>query len=363
MFQNNSRYRGDSETSLPYTCFSMAVNAFGCNSSLLISKLFTPLAGNVRHAKRWERPVLSALKMRQKKFEKTEPEKVLELKRRSGFLEWNRGAEIYAFGKRLQEEFRSDVLNQAFIHRSYIQKEKHKMSELDVVVENAEANMNDNEYLSEVGQKVISDLVWNYFAHFLPRLPLEGIQGVHDHLTSVETLEHISRNLGTEYIILSADYPPTAETHAKTFQAIVGALAECQGVERANLLVRDLVVTQFSGKDINDYLMIDDYFKTLKMIAERDGLGEPEPRIICRSGTNTVLANYHIGLYCNKKLIGHHAGENLDQAIQMAAFDALKRMFHTTDSAKPLRYDAVVSYPHKLQKNLPLSEWSASQFN
>lgn len=206
------------------------------------------------------------------------------------------------------EKYRDYVIYRGILSwlsfRSFIAEERKKMAELHVEPE--QMDMKDNQYLSEVGEKAISDHVWNYFAHFFPRLPLEAVQCVHDSLTSVTTLAHISKNIGTEHIILSAEYPAEDETHAKTVRAIFGALVESQGVERTNLLVRDLIVTQFSGKDINDYLTIEDYFSTLRNVLERDGIEEPEPRIICQTGVNTILANYHIGLYSsNKKLLGH----------------------------------------------------------
>lgn len=38
---------------------------------------------------------------------------------RSSFLEWNYEAELYAFGKRLGENFDRQILKQALVHRSY----------------------------------------------------------------------------------------------------------------------------------------------------------------------------------------------------------------------------------------------------
>lgn len=38
---------------------------------------------------------------------------------RSSYLEWNYDAEIFAFGKRLHEEFDKKLLKQAFIQREY----------------------------------------------------------------------------------------------------------------------------------------------------------------------------------------------------------------------------------------------------
>lgn len=48
------------------------------------------------------------------------------LKPRSSYLEWNYEAEVFAFGKRLGEEFKSDILKQALTHRSYVILEQDK---------------------------------------------------------------------------------------------------------------------------------------------------------------------------------------------------------------------------------------------
>lgn len=43
----------------------------------------------------------------------------LPVKRRNTFLEWNYNSEIYAFSKRLNEDFNEDLLRRAFVHSSY----------------------------------------------------------------------------------------------------------------------------------------------------------------------------------------------------------------------------------------------------
>lgn len=66
---------------------------------------------------------------------------------RNTFLEWNLEAELYAFGKRLGEEFDSDLLLQAFTDRSYVIKEELKQKEMDF-----DLKMKDNRELAEEGK-------------------------------------------------------------------------------------------------------------------------------------------------------------------------------------------------------------------
>lgn len=65
---------------------------------------------------------------------------------RNTFLEWNLEAELYAFGKRLNEDLDSDLLLQAFTDRSYVIKEEMKQKEMEF-----DLKMNDNRELAEGG--------------------------------------------------------------------------------------------------------------------------------------------------------------------------------------------------------------------
>lgn len=71
------------------------------------------IALDVRGHKRWVAATLVQLKLQR---DKLGPEKPLP---RSTYLEWNYDAEIYAFGKRLNEDFQEDLLRTALINRSY----------------------------------------------------------------------------------------------------------------------------------------------------------------------------------------------------------------------------------------------------
>lgn len=65
---------------------------------------------------------------------------------RNTFLEWNLESELYAFGKRLNEDFDSDLLLQAFTDRSYVIKEEMKQKELKIDIK-----MKDNRELADGG--------------------------------------------------------------------------------------------------------------------------------------------------------------------------------------------------------------------
>lgn len=93
-----------------------------------------------RQIQRWVAPTLIELKLREEKAggKITNP--------RNTFLEWNLEAELYGFAKRLNEDFDTDLLLQAFTDRSYVIKEELKQKEIEF-----DLKMKDNRELSEEG--------------------------------------------------------------------------------------------------------------------------------------------------------------------------------------------------------------------
>ncbi|XP_013145888.1 PREDICTED: 39S ribosomal protein L44, mitochondrial [Papilio polytes] len=275
---------------------------------------------------RWVAPTLAEFKRRENKAggKKTNP--------RNTFIEWNLEAELFAFGKRLNEEFDSDLLLQAFTDRSYVIKEEMKQKEMEFTIQ-----MKDNRELAEEGDKFINQYTNLYLEAVLPRLPLEGITAIKEHLNSEETLANISKHLGTKDIILASEYPVDNFTLANTFKAIVGALLRSSGEERAAHFVRDFVITQLQGKDVNDFWKIEDPWAMLSGIIEKEG-GKLEPRLIGEVGKNTLLACYRVGLYIDKKMLSSGFGENISTAKEMAAIEGLKKIFGTEDSMAPINF-------------------------
>ncbi|KAJ0173098.1 hypothetical protein K1T71_011274 [Dendrolimus kikuchii] len=285
-----------------------------------------PLTLQSQKIHRWVAPTLMELKRREDKLggKKINP--------RNTFLEWNLEAEIYAFGKRLNEDFDSDLLLLAFTDRSYVIKEEMKQKELGIKLQ-----MKDNRELAEDGQKVMNEYIQLYLEAVLPKFPMEGIACIKNHLLGEGTLAHVSSYLGTKDIILASEYPVDNYILANTFKAIVGALLRCSGQESAAHFVRDFVITQLQGQDVNEYWHIEDPWLMLSGFVEKDG-AKIEPRLIGEVGKNTLLACYRVGLYVDKKMISSGFGEKISIAKEMAAREALKKIFGTEDHMKPINF-------------------------
>lgn len=212
------------------------------------------------------------------------------------------------------------------------------MKQRAVGIETPVLQLEDNTRLVKKGEDLMTEFIVTYLNLSLPKFPRDGIKAIYKHLVSEETLAHVSKNLGTKDLILSADHPVEAKTLSTSLKAVIGALFESSGEARAFEFIRDFIITQLNQKDINEFWKIDNPQELLKEICKDKKLGEPEPRLISEVGKNTLLAAYEVGLYCNKRQIGSGFGEDVTVATEEAAKDALRRFFRTTTDMKPFDF-------------------------
>lgn len=258
------------------------------------------------------------------------------LTHRSTFVEWNYDAEIYAFGQRLGENFNTNLLQQALTHRSFVIQEEIKQRE--VGIEEPVINLPDNGNLVEKGEELISEYIIAFLKLSLKKLPKDGIKAIYKYLMSEEILSNISRNLGTKDIILAADFPVENSTLATTLKAVVAALFESSGEQKAIEFVRDFICTRLNQLDVFDLWNLEKPMELLEDVCREKKLGEPEPRLIGESAKNTIFSAYQVGIYCNKQLLGTGFGENTDTAIEEAAKDCLRTLTETQSNMTPFNF-------------------------
>ncbi|KAK7493847.1 hypothetical protein BaRGS_00014988, partial [Batillaria attramentaria] len=252
----------------------------------------------------------------------------------------NYDAEIYAFGKRLGEDFSSATLTTAFTHRSYIEKEEKRRADLGIDTSAAPLGLTDNSELLQKGQATASRYIKAYLRYLYPALYEEGICAIHDHLMSEDTLAFVARRIGISDLMLCGDFPPQASTLRDNLLSVVGALQTDQNVTRAEALVRDLVLAQLVGVDLSELWSVVNPMGLLMATLHAQGRGPPEPRLLWTAGKRTVMSVYHVGIYSDRRLIGQSAGETSTIAEEMAAMDALKCLTGITDSRSPLPFRA-----------------------
>lgn len=265
---------------------------------------------------------------------------------RSVWANWNYDAEIYAFGKRLGEEFNAATLKRAFVTSSYVAKEIEQRSALGLESDESHVELEDNEDLMRLGESTAEQYITHYLKHCFPLIPDNGIRSISSHLMSADVLGRVAANIGIKDLIQTAEFPVLAETQVVVLKAVIGALRHDQGKHQAELFVQDFIITQLIGKDILDLCSINNAMGLLVDVLQQLGQPEPEPRLLWSTGSNTILSTYIVGIYCNRQLVGQAPGETVTIAEEMAARDALRRFFNITDRRAPLPFGQV---GHKLQ--------------
>ncbi|KAG8445480.1 hypothetical protein GDO86_010308 [Hymenochirus boettgeri] len=288
----------------------------------------------VRGKKRWLRAYLIAM---EKQRLMDGPPKPVPRSQQPNF---DYHAEVIAFSQRLNEKFSPQLLKTSFVNRSYVKKEECRRLELGLDKETAALTLQDNQELADLGSNFTVSYLQKVLKQNFPNLPLEGVKSLVDYLTSQETTCHVAQNLAIEDLALSSECPLGLETLQRTFFAVIGALLQSSGSQRADLFIRDFLITQLIGKDLFDIWLVLDPMSLLVQELSQRNLPLPEPRITRESGAATVLPVYFVGLYCDKKIIAEGPGESVVAAEEEAARVALRKIFGFTENRRPWDYCA-----------------------
>lgn len=138
-------------------------------------------------------------------------------------------------------------------------------------------------------------------------------------------------------LFLKQEFPPDEPTLATAFKAVVGALNKSSGNDKTFEFIRDFLCTQLSQKDIESMWEIERPVETLQEYCKINKFAEPEPRLLNDAAKNTILATYHVGIYCDRKLLAAGFGENVNTAIEVAAINCLKKLFDI-ENPRPYNY-------------------------
>ncbi|XP_055977704.1 large ribosomal subunit protein mL44 [Sorex fumeus] len=258
--------------------------------------------------------------------------------RRSEKPNWDYHAEIQAFGPRLQETFSLELLKTAFVNSCYIQSEEARRQELGVDKAAAALNLQDNRELAEQGAAFSQTCLSQMLGDAYPSLPPEGVQSLVAFLTGEEVVCHVARNLAVEQLTLSAEFPVPPVVLQRTFFAVIGALLQSSGPERATLFIRDFLITQLTGKELFEVWKVTNPMGLLGEELTRRKLPAPESRLTRQSGGTTALPLYFVGLYCDKQLIAEGPGETVLVAEEEAARVALRKLYGFTENRRPWDY-------------------------
>lgn len=143
-----------------------------------------------------------------------------------------------AFSARLQENFQLERLKTAFVNPCYVRVEQERRGALGLEPEVAALTLKDNGELHTRGEAFVQDFLSDWCRASFPSLPAKGTAALVNHLKGPEVVCHVARNLGVEDLTMSAEFPVPDEVLYGTFCAVVAALEESSGPQRAGLFLR-----------------------------------------------------------------------------------------------------------------------------
>lgn len=98
--------------------------------------------------------------------------------------------------------------------------------------------LKDNVDLREKGASFTESFLTDWCRASVPGLPSEGVESVVGHLTSSAVVAYVARNLGIEDLTMCGECPVPDDVLHSTFMAVIGALQESSGAERAGFFLR-----------------------------------------------------------------------------------------------------------------------------
>lgn len=131
-----------------------------------------------------------------------------------------------------------ELLKTAFINPCYLQVEQEKRQGLGLDSETTALALKDNIQLSKKGAGFTKSVFTDFCKANFPSLPSEGVESIVGHITNSALVAYVARNLGIEDLTMCAECPVPDDVLHSTFMAVIGALLESSGAERAGLFLR-----------------------------------------------------------------------------------------------------------------------------
>jgi len=254
---------------------------------------------------------------------------------RSAWSNWNYDSELYAFGRRLNEEFNNNLLKQAFVQPSYALAQKKKFEDLGVEFDVSFNNLS----LAKEGENVCKCYLEAVLNFWYPNLPKQGVDSIVEYLTETDNMSHVAKNIGVADLIKTEEFPLENRTVQSCLYAIIAALSQTNGAVKAHLFINDFILTQLIGKDINEIWKITNPINLLVEELNKKGLkSQPKTRLLWSTGSMNPTAAFIAGIYVDEQFISKGSGETIEIAEEMAARDALRRIYGTGEEGAPLPY-------------------------
>uniref|UniRef100_A0AC34FAZ2 Uncharacterized protein n=1 Tax=Panagrolaimus sp. ES5 TaxID=591445 RepID=A0AC34FAZ2_9BILA len=283
------------------------------------STSFTSSSRGLR--KRWQRDLLKDLYHR-RIIAGAEP-----LTHRAFLPNWNYGSELFAFRHRLRgedkgnEHFIKALTNPSFFTRKDIADDaSYAQPSLEKEIESRE----DNVQLAKEGDELLQRIVTGYFSLQFSDAPVEFIEAITNSLINDEILAEAATSLGMQHLVRTGEFPPYSSTLAESFKACLVILSP----ERRQQTILETIISKAVSLPLEDVLPFRNPLGVVAEYAKKYLKAENvEPRLMHKSGVNSAIPLFYVGIFADQKLIGECAGESLSTAVDLASQASLLRLW------------------------------------
>jgi len=206
------------------------------------------------------------------------------------------------------------LLEQAFIHRSYLNEAKIKIS--------------SNERLEFLGDSIISFVVSDFLFEKYPKFNEGALTNLRSLLVNTKSLAQISKDLDFgSYLKLSKGEEESKGRQnqsllADSFEAFVGALFIDQGITVVSNFLKEVLLPK--AEEISKSRTLKDPKSLLQERIQAQKKNSPLYKVIAESGP-AHAREFKVGAYVNNVLLGVGEGKSKQEAEESAAKQALER--------------------------------------
>ena len=208
-----------------------------------------------------------------------------------------------------------ELLNLAFVHRSYLNEAKQTHT--------------SNERLEFLGDAVLSLLTSQFLYSTYPEYPEGTLTNIRSSLVKTTSLAAISKLLGLgELLFLShGEEASGGRTNqsllADVFEALLGAIFLDQGIETAKKFLEHYLFP--NAKDIIATKSYIDYKSLLQELIQQNSRISPTYHVTKSEGPDHART-FWVEVRAGEKILGAGSGKSKQEAEQAAALAALEKM-------------------------------------
>uniref|UniRef100_A0AC35UDC8 39S ribosomal protein L44, mitochondrial n=1 Tax=Rhabditophanes sp. KR3021 TaxID=114890 RepID=A0AC35UDC8_9BILA len=254
---------------------------------------------------------------------------------RSAYPNWNYSAEVFALSHRLSSP---DIDPQKLVDALTFSNYNNPDNISNEHVSQLKSGEVNNTELVQSGADILMDFCDSYIRFNLPNAPEEFIDAVSMALSEDSMLAKLAEGYGLQNLIKTEEFPIAMTTLADAFLCVLGVLNK----DRAHRLIFNSVIPNILAIPLEDVYPLRNPLPVLTQLYQKQKRAKKvEARLVRKTGEFSSMPCFVVGIYADKELIGEMGGESLNIAIDLAATDALLKLWGISNGRQFLFGDQV----------------------